>query len=115
MDDEVWDVTVFTKNRERLIAGKVSQQLLGAVLVEAREKQLLSAEHFTVDGTLIQAWAASAELSGEERSAGTGTRFGARGRGAAARQGGVEDRPGGAAVQEGDGGQEPCRAIRVTR
>jgi transposase len=59
MDDEVWDVTVFTKNRERLIAGAVSQQLLAAVLAEAREKQWLSAEHFTVDGTLIQAWAAS--------------------------------------------------------
>jgi transposase len=59
MDDEVWDVTVFTKNRERLIGGEVSQQLLTAVLAEAREKQLLSAEHFTVDGTLIQAWAAS--------------------------------------------------------
>jgi len=59
MDDEVWDVTVFTKNRERLIVGAVSQQLLGAVLAEAREKELLSAEHFTVDGTLIQAWAAS--------------------------------------------------------
>ena len=59
MDDEVWDVTVFTKNRERLIQGEVSQQLLAAVLVEAREKELLSAEHFTVDGTLIQAWAAN--------------------------------------------------------
>jgi transposase len=59
MDDEVWDVTVFTKNRERLISGAVSQQLLAAVLAESREKQLLSAEHFTVDGTLIQAWAAS--------------------------------------------------------
>jgi transposase len=59
MDDEVWDVTVFTKNRERLMAGEVSQRLLAAVLVEAREKELLSAEHFTVDGTLIQAWAAS--------------------------------------------------------
>jgi transposase len=57
MDDPVWDVTVFTKNRERLIGGAVSQQLLEAVLVEAREKQLLSEEHFTVDGTLIQAWA----------------------------------------------------------
>jgi transposase len=54
MDDAVWDVTVFTKNRERLIGGAVSQQLLEAVLVEAREKQLLSEEHFTVDGTLIQ-------------------------------------------------------------
>lgn len=59
MDDEVWDVTVFTKNRERLISGEVSQKLLRAVLSEAQEKQLLSAEHFTVDGTLIQAWAAS--------------------------------------------------------
>jgi transposase len=59
MDDEVWDVTVFTKNRERLIAGEVSQRLLAAVLVEGRDKQLLSAEHFTVDGTLIPAWAAS--------------------------------------------------------
>src|SRR5664279_2151791 len=59
MDDEVWDVTVFTKNRERLIEGAVSQQLLEAVLVEAREHNLLSEEHFTVDGTLIQAWAAA--------------------------------------------------------
>jgi transposase len=59
MDDEVWDVTVFSKNRERLVGGEVSQQLLGAVLAEAQEEELLSAEHFTVDGTLIQAWAAS--------------------------------------------------------
>ncbi len=67
MDDEVWDETVFTKNRERLIAaGEVSQQLLGAVVAEAREKDLLSAEHFAVDGTLIQAWAASRSF--EEKS-----------------------------------------------
>ena len=66
MDDRVWDVTVFTKNRERLIAGEVSQQLLRAVLGEAQEKQLLSAEHFTVDGTLIQAWAA--QKSFQEKS-----------------------------------------------
>jgi transposase len=59
MDDAVWDVTVFTKNRERLISGAISQQLLDAVLVEAREHDLLSEEHFTVDGTLIQAWAAA--------------------------------------------------------
>jgi transposase len=59
MDDAVWDVTVFTKNRERLIEGAVSQRLLEAVLVEAREHDLLSEEHFTVDGTLIQAWAAA--------------------------------------------------------
>ena len=59
MDDAVWDVTVFTKNRERLIEGAVSQQLLESVLVEARQHGLLSEEHFTVDGTLIQAWAAA--------------------------------------------------------
>jgi transposase len=59
MDDPVWDVTVFTRNRERLIAGAVSEQLLRAVLVEAQEHNLLSDEHFTVDGTLIQAWASA--------------------------------------------------------
>jgi transposase len=59
MDDPVWDVTVFTKNRERLIGGAVSQQLLESVLAEARDHDLLSEEHFTVDGTLIQAWAAA--------------------------------------------------------
>jgi transposase len=59
MDDRVWDVTVFTKNRERLVGGEVSQRLLNAVLEQAREHNLLSEEHFTVDGTLIQAWAAA--------------------------------------------------------
>ena len=59
MDDAVWDVTVFTKNRERLIAGAISQQLLESVLFEARAHELLSEEHFTVDGTLIQAWASA--------------------------------------------------------
>jgi transposase len=59
MDDPVWDVTVFTKNRERLIDGEASQRLLESVLVEAQEHELLSEEHFTVDGTLIQAWAAA--------------------------------------------------------
>src|ERR1700680_144399 len=59
MDDPVWDVTVFTKHSERLISGAVSQQLLSAVLEDARDHALLSEEHFTVDGTLIQAWAAA--------------------------------------------------------
>ena len=59
MDDAVWDATVFTKNRERLIAGEVSQLLLAEVMVEAKARELLSEEHFTVDGTLIQAWAAA--------------------------------------------------------
>ena len=55
MDDRVWDVTVFTKNRERLLAGEISQKFLQAVLQQGEE--LLSDEHFTVDGTLIEAWA----------------------------------------------------------
>ncbi len=76
MDDAVWDVTVFTKNRERLIDGAVSQRLLESVLVEAGEHDLLSEEHFTVDGTLIQAWAVGTQLQGEERSAGSGQRHG---------------------------------------
>ncbi len=57
MDDAIWDVTVFTKNRERLMRGEVSERLLLGVLEQARAAELLSEEHFTVDGTLIQAWA----------------------------------------------------------
>jgi transposase len=56
-DDAVWDATVFSKNRERLMEGEVSQRLLAAVLAQAQEHGLLSEEHFTVDGTLIEAWA----------------------------------------------------------
>jgi transposase len=78
MDDEVWDVTVFTKNRERLIGGKVSQSLLSSVLVQARENHLLSEEHFTVDGTLIQAWAAarSFEQKSDPPKPGAGSGYG---------------------------------------
>jgi transposase len=57
MDDAVWDVTVFTKNRERLLAGDVAQGFFQQVVAQARAQGLLSAEHFTVDGTLIEAWA----------------------------------------------------------
>jgi len=57
LDEPVWDVTVFTKNRERLLEGDIAQAFLGAVLAEAQQRRLLSPEHFTVDGTLVQAWA----------------------------------------------------------
>src|SRR5439155_21873046 len=57
MDDQVWDVTVFTKNRERLLDGDVAKAFFQRVLELARAEQLLSAEHFSVDGALIQAWA----------------------------------------------------------
>jgi len=57
MDEPVWDATTFSKNRERFLAGEISQRFMEAVLRQAREKKLLSDEHFTVDGTLVQAWA----------------------------------------------------------
>ncbi len=56
-DDPIWDVTVFTKNRERLLRGEVAQRFFAAVLAQARERALLSDEHFSVDGTLVEAWA----------------------------------------------------------
>jgi transposase len=57
MDDKVWDATVYTKNRARLLRGQVDVRFFDAILEQAREKGLLSEEHFTVDGTLIEAWA----------------------------------------------------------
>jgi transposase len=79
MDDAVWDVTVFTKNRERLISGEASQQLLVWVLEEAREHDLLSEEHFTVDGTLIQAWASAQSFKQKKDPPAGGTGSGSRG------------------------------------
>src|SRR5437667_4297452 len=57
MDDAVWDATVFTKNRERLLAGEIARGFFDRVVAQARERGLLSDEHFTVDGTLVEAWA----------------------------------------------------------
>ena len=57
IDDPVWDATVFSKNRERLLEGDVAEAFFQAVVAQAREAGLLSDEHFTVDGTLIEAWA----------------------------------------------------------
>lgn len=57
MDDAVWVPTVFTKNRERLIAHDAVIKLFNAVLAIAEKQNWLSGEHFSVDGTLIQAWA----------------------------------------------------------
>ncbi|MSR05477.1 MAG: IS5 family transposase [Gemmatimonadetes bacterium] len=56
-DDAVWVPTVFTKNRDRLLAGKIAEAFFNAVQRVAHEHQLLSLEHFTVDGTLLEAWA----------------------------------------------------------
>lgn len=57
MDTPVWDVTVFTKNRDRLLDGAVAAKFMTAVLSQGRVRKLLSDEHFSVDGTLIEAWA----------------------------------------------------------
>jgi len=78
MDEAAWDEKVFSKNRTRLIAGQSSQQLLLAVIEEARSHQLLSEDHFTVDGTLIQAWASRRSFKEKadppDRGTGTGGR-----------------------------------------
>ena len=57
LDAPVWDVTVFTKNRDRLLAGQVATAFFEQILAQAKTHRLLSDEHFTVDGTLIEAWA----------------------------------------------------------
>ena len=57
IEDAVWVPTVFTKNRERLIEHQAIIELFEQLLAIAREKDYLSGEHFSVDGTLIQAWA----------------------------------------------------------
>ena len=66
-DDRVWDATVFTKNRDRLLRGDVAQAFFDGVLRQAEAAQLLSAEHFTVDGTLIQAWASQKSFQRRDR------------------------------------------------
>ena len=55
MDDPIWNATVFTKNRERLLAGEIARAFFERVVAQARERGLLSDEHFTVDGTLVEA------------------------------------------------------------
>jgi len=76
MDAAVWDVTVFSKNRERLIAGEIAQKFFAAIREQAARAGLLSDEHFTVDGTLIEAWASrrSYEAKAEPPQRGTGAR-----------------------------------------
>jgi transposase len=57
IDDAVWDHSVFSKNRDRLLEGEIAAKFLNAILAQPLVKRLLSAEHFSVDGTLIEAWA----------------------------------------------------------
>lgn len=68
MDDPIWDVTVFTKNRERFLDGEIARKFFAAVLDQAKSAELLSDEHFTVDGTLIEAWASYKSVKPKDES-----------------------------------------------
>jgi len=59
MDDAVWSPTTFTKNRDRLLEGDIAQAFFAAVVGAMRRRKLLSDEHFSVDGTLLEAWASA--------------------------------------------------------
>src|SRR5216684_1270981 len=57
VDDPAWDHSSFSKNRDRLLEGEIAAKFLAAVMAQQKVKRLLSSEHFSVDGTLIEAWA----------------------------------------------------------
>ena len=65
----MWDATTFTKNRDRLLEGDVALKFLAAVLAQPRVKALLSIEHFSVDGTLLEAWASTKSFRPKDGSA----------------------------------------------
>jgi transposase len=71
LDAPVWDVTVFTKNRDRLLAGEIATAFFQQVLAQAKAQRLLSDEHFTVDGTLIEAWAGQKSFKSKTETAPT--------------------------------------------
>src|SRR5919109_4110589 len=68
VDDPVWDHSSFSKNRDRLLAGDVAAKFLTAVLAQPRVKRLLSTDHFSVDGTLIEAWASMKSVKPKDGS-----------------------------------------------
>jgi transposase len=70
IDDAVWDHSTFSKNRDRLLEGEIAARFLSAVLAQPRVKRLLSSEHFSVDGTLIEAWASMKSFKPKEPPAG---------------------------------------------
>ena len=74
-DDPVWDATTFTKNRERLQSGDILQKVMTWLLNHPEVKPLLSDEHFSVDGTLIEAWASQKSFRPKDGSGGDGGDF----------------------------------------
>ena len=69
VDDPVWDPTTFGKNRDRLLEGDVARKFLAAIVARSKVKRLLSTEHFSVDGTLIEAWASIKSFRPKDGSA----------------------------------------------
>jgi IS5 family transposase len=67
VDEPVWVATVFSKNRDRLLEGDIAKQFFTLVLDQARQADLLSDEHFSVDGTLIEAWASQKSFQRKDR------------------------------------------------
>jgi transposase len=69
VDDAAWDHSVFSKNRDRLLEGDIAAKFLAAVLAQPKVKKLLSSDHFSVDGTLIEAWASMKSVKPKDSSA----------------------------------------------
>ncbi|HEY9343659.1 MAG TPA: IS5 family transposase [Inquilinus sp.] len=78
VDDPAWDHSVFSKNRDRLLAGDIAAKFLAAVLAQPRVKRLLSSDHFSVDGTLIEAWASTKSVKPKDGSGEPPTKGGGR-------------------------------------
>jgi transposase len=70
VDDPAWDHSTFSKNRDRLLEGEIAPKFLNAVLAQPRVKRLLSTDHFSVDGTLIEAWASMKSFKPKARNGG---------------------------------------------
>src|SRR3954470_9633578 len=68
VDDAAWDHSVFSKNRDRLLKGDIAAKFLAAVLARPKVKKLLSSDHFSVDGTLIDAWASMKSVKAKHGS-----------------------------------------------
>ena len=68
VDDAVWDHSVFSKNRDRLLEGDIATKFLAAMLAQPKVKKLLSSDHFSVDGTLIEAWASMKSVKPKDGS-----------------------------------------------
>jgi transposase len=80
VDDAAWDHSTFSKNRERLLQGDIAAKLLSAVMAQPRVKRLLSTDHFSVDGTLVEAWASMKSFRPKDGSGDPPTAGGGRNR-----------------------------------